>query len=243
MKSDRNANPSAIKLVLFDIDGTLMITKGASSRCMKRAGEIVFGPSFQWAPITVGTLDPQIFAQLAKANHIKETPEQRLRYEEVYLAELERELIERQEDFVVMPGIRELVQTLHQRAMSHGDVVLGVLTGNFRRATEFKMLGSGLGLDRFAIIVCAEDGKTRDDLPKAALRIAKQHTGTDVLPANTFIVGDTPRDIQCALANGCVPICVATGHYSADQLREAGGEMVFIDLSDFTPLLRRLGID
>lgn len=240
--STPHASPGP-RLVLFDIDGTLMITKGASSRCMKRAGEIVFGPTFRWHRITVGTLDPQIFSQLARANGIAETPEQRVQYEEVYLEELERELYANLEDITLMPGIESLVDHLHERALAHGDVVLGVLTGNFRRAAELKLTLSGLGLDRFAVIICAEDGETRDDLPRAAMKQAEHHTGQPVPPSSTFILGDTPRDIQCAKANGCVPICVATGRYTADQLREAGGEFVFDSFADYERLLEQLGLD
>jgi len=240
--NDSNPTTTGPRLVLFDIDGTLMITKGASSRCMKRAGEIVLGPGFQWHPITVGTLDPQIFDQLAKANSITPTAAQRLRYEEVYLNELERELYANLEDITVMPGIEELVERLHERAVEHGDVLLGVLTGNFRRATELKLTLSGLGLDRFHVVVCAEEGATRDDLPKAALRLAEQHAGTPILPQQTYILGDTPRDVQCALANDFVSISVATGRYSAEQLAEAGGQHVFDSFLDGQPLLEILGV-
>ncbi|MFN3167555.1 MAG: HAD family hydrolase [Phycisphaeraceae bacterium] len=241
--SDTNPTTTGPRLVLFDIDGTLMITKGASSRCMKRAGEIVLGPTFKWHPITVGTLDPQIFDQLARANGITPTPAQRLRYEEIYLDELERELYAHLEDITVMPGIEQLVERLHERALEHGDVLLGVLTGNFRRATELKLALSGLGLDRFHVVVCAEEGATRDDLPKAALRLAEQHAGQAVLPEQTYILGDTPRDIQCAQANGCVSISVATGRYSAEQLRGAGGQIVFDSFEPIGPVLDCLGIE
>jgi phosphoglycolate phosphatase-like HAD superfamily hydrolase len=204
---------------------------------MKKAGEIVLGPGFEWHPITVGTLDPQIFDQLAQANSITPTAAQRLRYEEVYLSELERELYANIEDITVLPGIEALVQRLHERAVEHGDVLLGVLTGNFRRAAELKLTLSGLGLDRFHVVVCAEEGATRDDLPKAALRLAEQHAGTPILPQQTYILGDTPRDIQCAKANGCVSVSVATGHYSAEQLQESGGQLVLDDLQNPARLL------
>ena len=240
--TDPTPTTTGPRLVLFDIDGTLMITKGASSRCMKRAGEIVLGDAFHWHPITVGTLDPQIFDALAKANGITPTPAQRLRYEAVYLEELERELYANLEDITVMPGIEPLVQHLHERALAKGDVILGVLTGNFRRVTELKLSLSGLGLDRFTVIVCAEDGQTRDDLPKAAMQIAQQHAGQPIALDNVYILGDTPRDIQCAHANACVSISVATGRYSADELRAAGGAIVFESFQDVDAVLKQLGV-
>jgi len=231
------ANSKKISLVLFDIDGTLMITKGASSRCMKRAGQIVLGPTFQWHPVTVGTLDPQIFDQLATANGIAPTAEQRQRYEQVYLDELEKELTERQEDITVLPGIASLVELLHARSTDTGDVVLGVLTGNFRRATELKLQRSGLGIERFPVIACAEHGESRNDLPRIAIQMANQQFGPRFDAANTILVGDTPRDIDCALANNCKCVSVATGHYSAQQLIDAGGSPVVETLENPAQLL------
>lgn len=239
MATGHNTKPI---LVLFDIDGTLMITKGASSRCMKRAGAIVFGPSFEWHPLTAGTLDQQIFAQLAKDNNIEPTPEQALRYERAYLDELEKELTKRQSDIVIMPGIEAVLDRLHKQSLESGNVVLGVLTGNFRRATEIKLTLSGLGLQRFSVIVCAEDGDSRDELPCVALQRAALHTGQAIDPANTFILGDTPRDIQCAEANGCIPVSVATGRYSVQQLRDAGAKTVFDSFADVDAVLQKLGV-
>jgi len=238
-----NATPSNTgdrSLVLFDIDGTLMITKGASSRCMKRAGQIVLGPDFVWHPVTVGTLDPQLFDQLATANSITPTDAQRREYEAVYLEELERELTERQEDITILPGIATLIDLLHARSTDPGDVVLGVLTGNFRRATELKLQRAGLGLERFPVIACAEHGKCRNDLPRIAVRLAQAHSGQPIKPSKTILIGDTPRDIDCAKANGCKCLSVATGHYSTQQLQDAGGTLVVETLEDPKPLLHLL---
>jgi len=205
---------------------------------MKRACQIVLGEGFQWHPVTVGTLDPQIFDQLAAANGISPTPRQRLEYEKTYLDELERELNERRDDITVLPGIAALISTLDQRAQARGDVVLGVLTGNFRRATELKISLSGLGLERFPVIACAEHGRTRNELPHIAMQLAQQMSGQPVAPARTIIVGDTPRDIECAKACGCRVVSVATGHYSVAQLKDAGGELVLPTLEDPAPLLK-----
>lgn len=238
--STTQPHQTEIRLVLFDIDGTLMITKGASSRCMKRAGKMVLGPTFEWHPVTVGTLDQQLFDQLATANGFVPTPEQRDAYEAAYLQELERELNERQQDITVLPGIADLIDALHQRATTQRDVVLGVLTGNFRRAAELKLTLSGLGLERFPVITCAEDGTNRNELPQASLQQAQTITGQKIQPKNTFIVGDTPRDIACAKANGCVPISVATGYFEVEELQEAGSALVLPTLADPTPFIERL---
>lgn len=220
------------KLVLFDIDGTLLITKGASSRCMKLAGKLIFGPTFTWSPVTVGTLDPQIFDQLAVANDIHPTEQQRQEYQAAYLNYLDKELHNHQDDITLMPGIEPLVEQLHRRATVQRDLAIGVLTGNFRHAAHLKLTLSGLGLERFPIIVCAEDGRTRDELPRVAMRQAQPILGCPIVPSHTILIGDTPRDIQCGKANDCSCISVATGHYSKEDLLKAGGEVVFDTLAD-----------
>lgn len=228
-------------LLLFDIDGTLMITKGAGSRCLRRAGKIVFGESFVWGEITVGTLDPQIFEQLAEQNHIKGASDHFERFRDTYLAELEAELKRIPQDITLMPGIPSLLESLYPRAGQGGDVLLGILSGNFQKAALMKLHAAGFDLDRFPITAYAEDGDTRNDLPQVAMSKAKKLAQETVPPNRIYIIGDTPRDIECAKANGCVSVSVATGRYTADQLREAGGDFVFQTLEDPAPLLAQLG--
>lgn len=238
--SNESVKKGTASLILFDIDGTLMITKGASSRCIKRACQIVLGDNFAWHPVTVGTLDPQIFDQLAKANGITPTKAQQKQYESIYLDELKNELSRLKANITLLPGIRSLIDQLHHRAQETGDVVLGVLTGNFRKATEIKLNLSGLGLQRFPVIACAEHGNSRNDLPSIAIQMAIQQTGKLIDAAGTILIGDTPRDIECAKASGCQCVSVATGHYSTKQLKEAGGSVVIDNLLNPTPLLNLL---
>ncbi|XAM01271.1 HAD hydrolase-like protein [Phycisphaeraceae bacterium D3-23] len=227
----------ARSLLLFDIDGTLMITKGAGSRCLHRAGRRVFGESFEWTDITVGTLDPQIFAQLAQHNGIGDSGEHLERFRDTYLAELEAELGRIGDDITRMPGIPALLDTLHARTGDDGDLTLGLLTGNFIRAAHLKLNAAGFDLARFPVTAFAEDGSERNDLPRIAMERARAHTGEAVDPGRVYIIGDTPRDVACAHANGCVAVAVATGRYSVEQLHEAGGDLVLDSLADPEPLL------
>jgi len=224
-------------LILFDIDGTLMITKGAGSRCLHRAGAMVFGDAFEWTDITVGTLDPQIFEQLARHNAVEDPGKHLDQFRETYLTLLQEELQRVAQDITLMPGITSLLGTLYQRP---DDAVLGLLTGNFTRAAEIKLIAAGFDLSRFPITAFAEDGRTRNDLPVSAMASYARHTGQPVAPSRTLIVGDTPRDIECARANGCTVLAVATGRYTIEQLQQAGGDIVVKDLSDPTPLLHWL---
>lgn len=225
-------------LLLFDIDGTLMITKGAGSRCLHRAGRAVFGEGFQWKPITVGTLDHQIFSELALHNRIGNADVHFKRFRDTYLAELEYELAGIPDDITLMPGVPELLESLYPRTGRDGDLILGILTGNFEAASRMKLSAAGFDLTRFPITAFAEDGETRDDLPRVAMAQARECLGEPVPPERVYIIGDTPRDIACARACGCVAVAVATGRYTADQLH--GADLVFNTLEDPAPLLKRL---
>ena len=223
-------------LLLFDIDGTLMITKGAGSRCLRRAGRKVFGDGFAWTDITVGTLDPQIFAQLAEHNGIGNAADHFTRFRDTYLAELQAELARVPEDITVMPGVSALLEQLYPRTGEGGDVTLGILTGNFRAAATMKLTAAGFNLSRFPVTAFAEDGQTRNDLPAVAMGKACEQLGEPISPERVFIVGDTPRDIECAHANSCIAIAIATGRYTTDQLRGAGGDLVLDSLAAPSPL-------
>lgn len=230
----------ARSLVLFDIDGTLMITKGAGSRCLRRAGRAVFGDGFEWTEVTVGTLDPQIFAQLAEHNGIGDAAEHFTAFRDTYLDELERELERVRGDVMLMPGIAALLDRLAPQTGDGGGLVLGLLTGNFERAARIKLAAAGLDVARFPITAFAEDGQTRNDLPRAAMEKARASLGEPVPPGRVFVIGDTPRDMECANACGCVAVGVATGRYTSQALREAGGGLVFETLEEPGPLLSRL---
>lgn len=231
----------AKSLLLFDIDGTLMITKGAGSRCLERAGRMVFGEEFEFTKFTVGTLDPEIFAHLALHNEIDHGQENLARFRETYLKELEQELVRIAHDILIMPGITELLETLRPRLSDQGDLVLGILTGNYKKAATLKLDAAGFDWSMFPVTAFAEDGKTRNDLPRVAMDQFEKITGEKANPQQTFIIGDTPRDIECAKAHGCVSIAVATGRYRMNQLQEAGGDVVVESLADPAPLLERLG--
>jgi phosphoglycolate phosphatase-like HAD superfamily hydrolase len=142
------------------------------------------------------------------------------------------------EDITLMPGIQELLKSLDPRTGKDGDLMLGVLTGNFEAASRMKLTAAGFDLTKFPVMAFAEDGRTRDDLPRVAMERAGMLLGEPIPPERVYIIGDTPRDIACARACGCVAVAVATGRYAADQLDRA--DLVFDTLEDPTPLLERL---
>ena len=217
--------------ILFDLDGTLLLTGGASRRCILAAGRAVLGDRFHWGPITVGTLDWEIFLELAAHCGIESAEQSLEKYKARYLREL-REDLARQPNARALPGIRELLTELSLR----NDVILGLLTGNYREGAVAKLQAAGLDPELFALGAFAEDGKRRADLVGVALEQASKLAGQSCDPANVIIIGDTPRDIACAKETGCLVLAVATGKYSIEELSQYHPDRLVPDLADPEPL-------
>ncbi len=234
------------KLVLFDIDGTLVLTGGAGIRAMNRACAELVGHGEALANIPVaGRTDRIILTDVVtQAGH---TPDDGLleRLRDRYIANL-REEIERPgrlQSFeslgargglkAVMPGVRELLDTLEQR----DDVFVGLLTGNFAAGARIKLEHFDLWR-YFRCGAFGDDAADRNELVPFAVARAKECGVPDLPPADVLVVGDTPHDIACARAAGARAVAVATGGFTADQLRERGADIVFDDLSRMEEFLK-----
>jgi phosphoglycolate phosphatase len=221
-------------LVLFDVDGTLLISGGATSRCIHRAARRVLGERYREGTITAGRLDPEIFADLARQCGVEDAASNLEPYKQLYLTELESELQRVIAEVKVLPGVREVLAELSGRE----DVVLGLLTGNFGRAVELKLSAAGLDAAQFRILAVAEDGRRRADLVGHARRRFEEVFGEPIAPRQVIIVGDTPRDISCAREAGCRVVAVATGRYSLAELEAEGPDAAVRTLEDREALLR-----
>jgi phosphoglycolate phosphatase len=233
------------KLVLFDIDGTLVLTGGAGIRAMNRACEELVGHPHALEGIPVaGRTDRIILSDVVtsagRAMDDGLLDRLRDRYIEYLRAEIERpgrlqsfeSLGSRSGIKAVMPGIRELLEILNRRA----DVLLGLLTGNFQQGARIKLEH----FDLWRYFQCGafgDDSADRNDLVPFAVERARRCGVDDVDPSRIFVVGDTPHDIACARAVGAVPIGVATGGFTSDQLRESGADIVYETLADHAPFL------
>lgn len=236
-------------LVLFDIDGTLVLTGGAGIRAMNRACEELVGHpnALEGIPVA-GRTDRIILTDVARgAGHSLDEgllDQLRDRYIEYLRAEIERpgrlqsfeSLGPRSGLKAVMPGIRELLDRLNRRA----DVLLGLLTGNFQEGARIKLEHFDLW-QYFQCGAFGDDSADRNDLVPFAVERARQCGFDDVEPSRIFVVGDTPHDVACALAVGVVPIGVATGGFTSDQLRESGADIVYENLADPAPFLEVIG--
>jgi phosphoglycolate phosphatase len=222
-------------LVLFDIDGTLILTGRAGIRAMNRACEAVLGHSRALEGIAVaGRTDWIILhdALAAIGHELDDALFARLR--ETYVGLLEEEIAKPgQGAKAIMPGIRPLLDTLADRA----DVFLALLTGNFEQSARIKLEHFDLWR-YFRCGAFGDDAADRNALvPFAVERARRCGLDTAALEA-IFVIGDTPHDVACARAGGAVPIAVATGTFGVDQLRASGADIVFDDLSDTEAVIK-----
>jgi phosphoglycolate phosphatase-like HAD superfamily hydrolase len=226
------------KLVLFDIDGTLVLTGRAGIRAMNRACEEVIGHPDALNGIAVaGRTDWSILhdALGAIGHELDDALFARLR--ETYVRHLAEEIDAPAEGVkAVMPGIRPLLDTLEARS----DVFLGLLTGNFEQSARIKLEHFDLWR-YFRCGAFGDDAADRNALVPFAVTRAQACGLETIAPDSIFVIGDTPHDVACAHAAGAVPIAVATGTFTVDQLRASGAEIAFEDLANTDAVLRVLG--
>jgi phosphoglycolate phosphatase-like HAD superfamily hydrolase len=228
--------------VLFDIDGTLVLTGGAGGRAMTRAFEQVFGigEGLRGIPMP-GRTDSWILADAAAAHRIPLDSPDLARFRDVYLIELARELDAPHPPHLrkaVMPGIRPLLDALHVR----DDVYLALLTGNYEEAARLKLEH----FDLWRYFACGAFGDNAPDrnglLPRAIAQV-RVCAGHAFAAADAVVIGDTPLDVACAAAGGARSIAVATGSHGVDELRASGADVVFEDLSDVAAVVRAVLAD
>ena len=226
------------RLLLFDIDGTLLSTDGAARRAFHRALIEVYGTTgpIDHHPFN-GKTDPQIARELLTLAGLSAAAidEKLPRLFDTYLAQLEKEVSATDHATRVHPGVRELLDALTGRE----DIVLALLTGNISRGAELKLGSAGLR-EYFAFGAFGSDCEHRPGLPPVAVQRAKDITGTEFRGRDIVVIGDTPYDIRCGEALGVFTVGVATGGHEAEELLSVGADAVFEDFSDTAAVLRVL---
>ncbi|HTE45779.1 MAG TPA: haloacid dehalogenase-like hydrolase [Gemmatimonadaceae bacterium] len=230
-----------MKLVLFDIDGTILLTDGAGKRAIHRALVQVFGGTGPENHRFDGKTDPQIVRELMRIEghgdeHIDEHMWVLL---DLYVGYLREELQSGAAGVRVMPGIPELLNALDER----GDVVLGLLTGNLEAGAHAKLSAASIDPSRFRVGAYGSDHETRAELPAVAQRRARDELGVDIRGSDVVVIGDTPADLTCGRAIGARAIGVATGHYSVEDLSSHGAAALFEDLSCTDDVVRAIVAD
>jgi phosphoglycolate phosphatase-like HAD superfamily hydrolase len=227
-----------VKIALFDIDGTLLWTKGAGRRAMERALAANIGASGPADHRYDGKTDRQIVREAMRHDGLGDADID-ARMERVlasYLAELTIELDREDHGVALLPGVAELLDALEQR----DDVVLGLLTGNVVDGAERKLRCVGIEFARFPIGAFGSDGEHRHDLPAIARDRASAHIGRPVSGDACVIIGDTPSDIACGRGIGARAIAVATGHFDVAALEACRPHAVFQDLTDTAAIVRAI---
>ena len=216
-------------IVLFDIDGTLVLTGRAGLRGMTSAFSRLYGSveALDGIPVA-GRTDRAIVSDALRAAGRPVTPDEILRLRDAYIADLQVEIGRPVPDFSgVLPGVEALLDEL----AAQPGVSVGLLTGNFEAGARIK-LGHFDLWDRFPFGAFGDDHDDRNALVPVALSRARD-AGIPEPPADRVVViGDTPLDIACARAHGARAVAVATGSYTGDQLRDAGADLVLDTLAD-----------
>lgn len=226
-------------LVLFDIDGTLLLTPGAGRRAITAAMADRVSDSAVWSRIRFdGKTDPQIVREMLEAagDSAAGDPDTVSDILRRYVALLEAELIRSHDQTRLLPGIPALLDRLEATA----DVVLGLLTGNIVQGAGLKLRAAGLEPSRFRVGAYGSDSPHRPDLPAIAAERAASIFGRVPAGETVVILGDTPADVTCGQGIGARAVAVATGSYAVAALREAGARAAFDDLSDTEAVLEAI---
>jgi len=233
-----------VKLLLFDIDGTLLGTDGAGRRAIHRAlrdraGTSGVAPGYRLD----GKTDPQIVRELLALEGHPRAGDPALIAEicTEYVTHLAEELARPGHATRAMPGVPALLDALAPREAA-GEVLVGLLTGNVAGGAALKLRAAGIAPERFAVGAYGLDGHHRPDLPPVALARASDRLGRPVRGPDAWIIGDTPADVACGRPVGARALAVATGSYRVEELRETGADLVFADLSDTDAVLAGLGL-
>jgi phosphoglycolate phosphatase-like HAD superfamily hydrolase len=223
------------RLLLWDIDGTLVNTGAAGQHAIVRATAERFGGDGDLSGVEIaGRTDVGIAHQVLEKYSEPITDEGVHSFLDLYLRFLAEELPRRKG--CVLPGVRELLE----RSAQHSDTTLALLTGNLERGAKLKLEHYDLWRF-FAFGAFADDHHDRNELGAFALTRALEKTGMNFSGPQVDVIGDTGHDVACGKAFGARTIAVATGPWSREQLDEYRPDFLFDDLSNVDEVKRTLG--
>jgi phosphoglycolate phosphatase-like HAD superfamily hydrolase len=226
-----------MRLLLLDIDGTLVRVHGAGTAAIETAVAAATGrPASTDGVSFSGRTDPNILRDVIRANDLVPEPdlveEVTARYTEAAQEAILEENVER------LPGTARFLSLLAER----DDVYLALVTGNVEPVAYQKLRAAGFD-QHFSVGAFGSDHATRSKLPRLAMRRATEHTGYAFSMEDTIVIGDTGRDVECAREAGALAAAVATGHPSSSDLAAFNPDLL---LDSFEPpeltIQRILGI-
>lgn len=220
--------PSRPFLVLWDIDHTLIETRGTGGRLARAAFQQITGIEPERMAVATGKTEPIILEETLRAHGIEPTEDHQRRFAEALPEQYRRHADELRRAGRVLPGAAETIAVIAER----GGAIQSVLTGNYRAVAAIKLATfdlAGLDLD---IGAYADDATDRTTLVAIAQQRASEKHRAEFTRANTVVIGDTTHDVTAALRGGAAIVAVASGKTSADELRAAGAQVVLDDLRD-----------
>ena len=226
-----------MKLLLFDIDGTLIRSNGAGRETLRFALNEVFdttGPLDEYK--FSGKTDPRIILDLMTSEGFT-TAEVEKRIPSVYelMAQKAQEIFPKS-NMAVCDGVLELLAALHKE----GTAVVGLLTGNAHLTAPLKLSYSGIDPAQFLVGAYGSDALDRNELPFIGMERAQKLTGHLFDGSNTVIIGDTPADIRCARAGRATAVAVASGWHSDATLAKYKPDILLHNLSETDVIVEKL---
>jgi len=213
-----------VKLLLFDIDGTLVTTGGAGVRALNRAFCQVVGIVNALDGIRLhGKTDPAIVREIFNARGAHQNADSYDQILAAYVDFLPAE-VQRSENYRVLPGILRFLQDFQGRS----DLAFGLATGNVEAGARIKLARGNLN-PFFAFGGFGSDAENRTELVRRAAHNGSRLAGVTIDPNDIFVIGDTPRDIVAGREAGYRTVGVATSDYSTEDLSAAGADLVLLD--------------
>ena len=216
------------KLVLFDIDGTLLSVNSVNRRILMDALREVYGTEGSAGTHDfAGKIDSIIIYEVLHNAGLSDgvIAEKFDKAKQTYIEMFRMQ--SKSTDVVLMDGVRKLLDELS----AHSELIVGLLTGNFEGSGRHKLLLPDIN-HYFPFGAFADDGASRNELPRVAVEKAYQLTGKRFSEQNIIIIGDTEHDIACARVLNAKSIAVATGSYSTEELKKHNPHILYKNLCE-----------
>jgi phosphoglycolate phosphatase-like HAD superfamily hydrolase len=230
-----NLRNNGRKLLLFDIDGTLIKTRGRGRIALTAAAEAEFQHPIEiYFKDFAGSTDRRIVLEMIDRNGIEvEDVESAIDRVLIRYVELLKRQMASPDSVEVLPGVKQLLDAISQ----DGEFAPGLLTGNIEQGARIKLTPAGLN-PYFAFGAYGDDDANRNKLPEFARQRAEEIYRENFAPGQTWIIGDTPKDIDCGKANGLRTLAVATSAWSVEDLAANQPDAVLPGLEDTEKILK-----
>jgi len=219
-----------VKVILFDVDGTLIRTHGVGVEAFARAFHSLFNfPDTTKKISFAGRTDISLVKEYFRLNHYTPSQKDIQDFFPCYILWLGRLI--KQSDGEICPGVKEFIYAAYKLP---SNPLIGLLTGNIRLGAEIKLKHFGLW-DKFKVGAYADDSENRDQIARIAFARASQMLNNELQGNEVVVVGDTPYDIKCARAIGARMLAVTTGGYAREELAIHKPDWIVDTLLEISP--------